>query len=101
MARKLQYKQQDSKGKRLNSYLKKSYSSGMEKKMKTQMAVKTKNAVRTDDKVDVQISKVGFAVIGLSSCAIGIWAAASLLGGMVASGGPLALIADWFRAVVG
>jgi hypothetical protein len=70
--------------------------------MKTQIAaVRTKNAVRTDDKVDVQISKVGFAVIGLSSCAIGIWAAASLLGGMIASGGPIALVASWFKAVIG
>jgi hypothetical protein len=70
--------------------------------MKTQIAaIRTKNAVRTDDKVDVQISKVGFAVIGLSSCAIGIWAAASLLGGMIASGGPIALVASWFKAVIG
>lgn len=64
-------------------------------------AVKTKNVVRADDKVEVQIAKVGFAVIGLSSCAIGIWAAASLLGGMIASGGPVALVANWFRAVIG
>jgi hypothetical protein len=72
------------------------------KRMKTQItAVKTRNVVRTDDKVDVQISKVGFAVIGLSSCAIGIWAAASLLAGMIASGGPVALVANWFRAVIG
>jgi hypothetical protein len=70
--------------------------------MKTQIAaVKTKNAVRTDDKVEAQISQVGFAVIGLSSCAIGIWAFASLLGGMIASGGPVALVANWFRAVIG
>ncbi len=70
--------------------------------MKTQTAaVKTKNAVRTNDKVDVQISKVGFAVIGLTSCAIGLWAAASLVGGMIASGGPVALVIDWFRAVIG
>jgi hypothetical protein len=73
----------------------------MEKGMKTQVALKTINKVRTDDKVDVQIAKVGFAVIGLSSCAIGIWAVASLLGGMVASGGPVALVANWFRAVIG
>jgi hypothetical protein len=70
--------------------------------MKTQTtAVKTKITARTDDKVDVQIAKVGITVIGLSSCAIGIWAVASLVGGMVASGGPLALIANWFRAVIG
>jgi hypothetical protein len=69
--------------------------------MKTQTAIKTRNVTRTDDKVDVQISKVGFAVIGLSSCAIGFWAAASLLGGMIGSGGPLALVANWFKAVIG
>jgi hypothetical protein len=69
--------------------------------MKTQTAIKSRNVTRTDDKVDVQISKVGFAVIGLSSCAIGIWAAASLLGGMIASGGPIALVANWFKAVIG
>lgn len=70
--------------------------------MGTQRAtVKTKNAVRTNDKVDVQVAKVGFAVIGISSCAIGIWAVASLVGGMVASGGPVALAASWLKAVIG
>lgn len=70
--------------------------------MKTQIAaVKTRSAGRTDAKIDVQIAKVGFAVIGLSSCAIGIWALASLVGGMVASGGPIALVANWFKAVIG
>jgi hypothetical protein len=70
--------------------------------MKTQIAaVKTRSADRINTKVDAQISKVGIAVIGLSSCAIGIWAAASLVGGMIASGGPIALVANWFRAVIG
>ncbi len=70
--------------------------------MKTQrVAVKTKQAVRTDEKVDVQISRVGFALIGLSSCVIGIWAATSLLGGAIAEGGPVALVVSWFKAVIG
>ena len=70
--------------------------------MKTQMtAIKTRNAVKTDGKVDEQILKVGFVAIGITSCALGVWAAASLLGGMVASGGPLALIANWLKAVIG
>ncbi|GAB6193112.1 hypothetical protein [Desulfocastanea catecholica] len=64
-------------------------------------AVKTKSAVRTNDKVDVQVAKVSFAVIGISSCAIGLWAVASLVGGMVASGGPVALAANWLKAVIG
>lgn len=73
-----------------------------EKKMKTQMtAIKTRNAVKTDGKVDEQILKVGFGAIGVASCALGVWALASLIGGMVASGGPLALVANWFRAVTG
>lgn len=70
--------------------------------MKTQMtAIKSRNAVKTDGKVDEQILKVGFVAIGITSCALGLWAAASLLGGMVASGGPLALIANWLKAVIG
>jgi hypothetical protein len=70
--------------------------------MKTQRAaIKTRNAVKTDGKVDEQILKVGFVAIGVSSCALGLWAAASLVGGMVASGGPLALVVNWFRAVTG
>lgn len=70
--------------------------------MKTQIAaVKTRSAGRTDTKTDVQIAKVGFAVIGLSSCAIGVWSVASLVGGMIASGGPIALVANLFRAVIG
>ncbi len=72
------------------------------KKMGTQrVAVKTKSAVRTNDKVDVQVARVGFVVIGISSCAIGLWALASLVGGMVASGGPVALAANWLKAVIG
>lgn len=70
--------------------------------MKTQLAaIKSRNAVRTESRVDEQIMKVGFSVIGLSSLAIGIWAMASLVGGLVASGGPLALVANWLGAVIG
>ena len=70
--------------------------------MKTQTAAaKTGSSVRTAGKVDEQILRVGFATIGISSCAVGIWALISLFGGMAASGGPLALIADWLKAILG
>lgn len=70
--------------------------------MKTQTAaVKTGSSVRTEGRVDEQILKVGLATIGISSCAIGIWALISLFGGMAASGGPFALIADWLKAILG
>jgi len=64
-------------------------------------ATENKNAVRTESRVDEQLFKVGFVVLGLSSCAVGVWAMASLIGGMVASGGPVGLIANWFSAVFG
>lgn len=64
-------------------------------------AVKTRNRVNTDSKVDEQVMKVGFAALCIGSCAIGVWSLISLAGGMIASGGPLALVANWFTAVLG
>ena len=70
--------------------------------MKTQTtAAKTGSSLRTEGRVDEQVLRVGFATLGISSCAIGIWVLASLLGGMAASGGPLALVADWLKAIWG
>ena len=69
--------------------------------MKTAILKKTRTETRTTGKVDEQIYKIGIAVVGASSLAIGVWATIALVSGMVASGGPGALISDWFRAVIG
>lgn len=69
--------------------------------MKTAILKKTRTETRSTAKVDEQIYKVGIAVVGISSLAIGVWATIALVSGMVASGGPGALVADWFRAVIG
>jgi hypothetical protein len=69
--------------------------------MKTATLQRTRTQQRTTGKVDEQIYKVGIVVVGLSSLAIGVWATVALVSGMVASGGPGALVADWFRAVIG
>jgi len=69
--------------------------------MKTAILKKTRTETRTVGKVDEQVYKVGIAVVGACSLAIGIWATVALVSGMVASGGPGALISDWFRAVIG
>jgi Na+/alanine symporter len=65
----------------------------------------TKNRTRTQTtsvgRVDEQVYKVGIAVVGACSLAIGAWATIALVSGMVASGGPGALFADWFRAIIG
>jgi hypothetical protein len=61
----------------------------------------SRTQIRSDQKADSQVYTVGLTAIGLSACAIGLWAAASLIGGMIASGGPIALVGDWFKAVFG
>ena len=65
----------------------------------------TKNRTRTQTtsvgRIDEQVYKVGIAVVGACSLAIGAWATIALVSGMVASGGPGALVADWFRAIIG
>ncbi len=70
--------------------------------MKTRLAaVKTQERTKTTGKVDEQVMKVSLAAVGLASCAIGVWALLSLAGGIAASGGPLALLANWFKAITG
>lgn len=68
--------------------------------MKT-IATRIGSAVKTNVQVDDQVYKVGVAVIGLSSCAIGLWAAACVVAGIINSGGPINFIMDWFKAVSG
>lgn len=70
--------------------------------MKTTTAIsKTATSSSSKTKTDTQVYTAGLAVVGLSACAIGLWAFASLMGGMVSSGGPLGLVSGWFKAVFG
>lgn len=69
--------------------------------MKTAILKKSRTETRSTARVDEQVYKVGIAVVGVCSLAIGVWATVALVSGMVASGGPGALVADWFRAVIG
>lgn len=48
-----------------------------------------------------QVMKVSFAMLGSTAAAAGIWSFASLLGGMVSSGGPVALVIDCVKATFG
>jgi len=48
-----------------------------------------------------EISKAGMYTVGIASAVIGLWGFACFVGGLVASGGPLALIGNWFKAVAG
>lgn len=70
--------------------------------MKAKAAInRSVSGIQSNVSVESQVHSVGLTVIGVSACAIGLWAAASLVGGLVASGGPLALVGDWFKAAFG
>lgn len=59
--------------------------------------------VRVGGKVDAatEISRAGMYTVGIASALIGIWGFACFVGGLIASGGPLSFVANWFRAVSG
>lgn len=65
--------------------------------------VNTRTQVRTGENVSAttEVSKAGVYTIGIVSAAIGLWGFACFIGGMVASGGPLSLVGNWFKAVTG
>lgn len=64
-------------------------------------ATRTGSATQSDVRVDDQLYKVGVTVVGLASCAIGIWAAVCIVAGMMSSGGPVGLALNWLNAVSG
>ena len=75
-----------------------------EKIMKAKTATSNSNtgiATSTGSTVESQIYSVSLTVVGVSACAFGLWAFASIVGGMIAGGGPAGLVAGWFKAVFG
>ncbi len=48
-----------------------------------------------------EVSKLSVIGIGTISAFIGGWALVCLVSGVVASGGPVAMVANWFKAVIG
>jgi len=40
-------------------------------------------------------------VVAIFGVIVGLWSLASLVGGLVSSGGPLGLVGNWFKAVFG
>ncbi len=61
------------------------------------------NQVKTRTQIDAagEISRVAASAIGISSGVIGIWAVASVIAGISTSGGPIELINNLFKAIIG
>jgi hypothetical protein len=71
--------------------------------MKNTAQVQQKSKVGAGGNVGVgtEVSKVSVTVVAVFGVIVGLWSLASLVGGLVASGGPLALVGNWFKAVSG
>ncbi|HEB69379.1 MAG TPA: hypothetical protein ENI88_07140 [Desulfobulbus sp.] len=65
----------------------------------------TNTIAKTNTKTSVdtraEVSRGAMISINTAGAVIGLWAFASLVGGMVAAGGPVALAKAWFSAVAG
>ena len=67
--------------------------------------VKAKNRARTgvDTSVQIQaeVSRGAVRALNIAGVIVALWVAACIVGGMIASGGPIGLIKGWFAAVTG
>ncbi|MBI5558559.1 MAG: hypothetical protein HY885_13075 [Deltaproteobacteria bacterium] len=65
--------------------------------------VKTRSHSQASETANTGLEVSKGAMIALSAvpALAGVWAAACLFGGLLASGGPIGLIKSWFSAVMG
>lgn len=71
----------------------------MEKSARLQQRTGTK--VSEKGSVSAEVSKVSMTFVAILGTAVGLWSLACIVGGLVASGGPLNLVGDWLKAVTG
>lgn len=71
----------------------------MIERVKVQENTKTRISTQTD--AATEVSKIGVITIAAFGAVVGLWSVACIIGGMAASGGPLAFVGAWFKAVTG
>lgn len=67
----------------------------------TKLEQKGKVNVSENDSVSTEVSKVSITFVAVLGGAVGLWSLACIIGGLVASGGPLQLAGNWLKAVTG
>ncbi len=68
---------------------------------RTRVQEQGKTTVSTNTDTATEVSKVGIITIAAFGALVGLWSVACIIGGMAASGGPLAFVGAWFKAVTG
>ena len=71
----------------------------MSERTKVKQRAATSTSVTQD--ATTEISKVGVITVAAFGALVGLWSLACIVGGMAASGGPLAFVGDWVKAVTG
>jgi len=67
----------------------------------TRIGRKTGTAVVEKSNVSTEVSKVSITFVAVLGVAVGVWSLACIVGGLIASGGPLEFVGAWFKAVSG
>jgi len=75
----------------------------LEKSVYARTRVRTRTQEKAQEKANAttEISKAGIYTVGFASALIGLWGLACFVGGIVAGGGPLSLVVNWFKSVSG
>jgi len=68
---------------------------------RTRVRTNTQEKAKANASATTEISKAGIYTVGIASAMIGLWGLACFVGGIVASGGPLSLVGNWFKSVSG
>jgi hypothetical protein len=64
--------------------------------------IKTKGKTREASSTAIDsVSRGSIVTMGVASALVGLWAVACLVSAMIGSGGPIALIKNWFSAISG
>jgi len=67
----------------------------------TSVNTRIKTRTKENATATTEISRAGIYTVGIASALIGVWGLACFVGGMIASGGPLSFVGNWFKAVAG
>ena len=62
---------------------------------------KAGTAAVENSNVSTEVSKVSISFVAILGVAVGVWSLACIVGGLIASGGPLEFVGAWLKAVSG
>ena len=67
----------------------------------TNTQAKTRTNTRTAVSAQAEVSKGAVATMVGAGVVVGLWSFASIVGGIIVAGGPIALAQSWFGAIIG